>query len=98
MIRHIVLFKAKDGVTFDDPRVKEALEALRALPEKISGIRQWEHGRNISKRPIAYDYGLNSAFASEEDLAAYADHPAHREVVRLWGEVAEWKICDYVTG
>ena len=95
MIRHIVLFELNDGVARDDPRVAKAFAGLRALEEKIPLIREWEVGENFSERPVAADFGLFSGFDSVSDLAAYVDHPAHREVVALLGEVCTWKVCDY---
>ena len=98
MIKHIVFFKVREGVTRDDPRVGRAFGTLRALPDSIEGIQQWEVGENFSDRPIAVDYSLYSSFLSREDLARYIDHPAHREVVGLLQEVCTWQICDYVAG
>ena len=33
--------------------------------------------------PIAYDYGINMAFATRADLDAYGPHPDHQAVVAL---------------
>jgi hypothetical protein len=98
MIKHIVLFKVRDDVSRDDPRVGGVFGILRALPDRINVIQQWEVGENFSDRPIAVDYSLFSSFPSREDLARYIDHPAHREVVGLLQEVCTWQVCDYVAG
>ena len=98
MIRHIVFFKIKEDVSRDDPKVAHVFAALRALPDKIEGIQQWEVGENFSDRPIAVDYALFSSFSNREDLARYIDHPAHREVVGLLKEVCTWQLCDYLNG
>jgi hypothetical protein len=98
VIRHIVLFKVKEDVSRDDPRVVRVFAALRALPGEIEGIQQWEVGENFSGRSIAVDYSLFSSFATREDLARYIDHPAHREVVGLLQEVCTWQVCDYLNG
>lgn len=96
MTGHIVLFTLREGVAKEDPGVAQAFDQLRALPEKIEGIRRWEVGENISDRPVATDFALYSAFDSREALFRYGDHPAHREVVGLLEEVCTWKVCDYV--
>ena len=77
MIRHIVLFTLREGVSADDERVRKAFADLEELRDKIGLIREWEVGRNFSGRPIAVDYALNSAFDSREDLDAYIGHQAH---------------------
>jgi hypothetical protein len=46
-------------------------------------------------RPIAYDYGVNMAFATWADLDAYGPNPDHQAVVALEREFADWIICDY---
>jgi hypothetical protein len=97
MIKHIVLFKVREGIAGEDPRLLRAIDTLRGLEGAIDGIRLWEVGKNVSDRPIAVDYALYSAFDNREDLARYSDHPAHREVVEMLKEVCTWQVCDYVT-
>ncbi|MFF5342091.1 Dabb family protein [Streptomyces althioticus] len=95
MIRHLVLFKLNEGVRRDDPKVVEGVEAFRALEGKIPEIRFWECAWNISDRPIAYDFAINSAFDDAEALRRYVEHPDHRAGVGLWREFATWVIADY---
>ncbi|MBK6804295.1 MAG: Dabb family protein [Betaproteobacteria bacterium] len=95
MFVHLVLIKLKPGVTRADPRVP-AWEALfKALPPHCTGIVRLESGWNFTDRPIAYDYGINMAFATREDLVAYGPNPKHQEVVAKLREIADWIICDY---
>ncbi|MDT9700302.1 Dabb family protein [Streptomyces sp. P17] len=95
MIRHLVLFKLNEGVERDDPRVLEGEKAFRSLEGKISEIRHWELGWNLSDRPIAYDYAINSAFDDVDALRRYVEHPEHQAGVALWKEFATWVIADY---
>ena len=95
MIRHLVLFKLNEGVERDDPRVRAGAAAFEALEGKIPEIRFWELGWNISDRPIAYDYAINSAFDDPESLRRYVEHPEHQAGVGLWREFATWVIADY---
>ncbi|MER6978635.1 MULTISPECIES: Dabb family protein [Streptomyces] len=95
MIRHLVLFKLNEGVERDDPRVVEGAEAFRALGGQIDDLRFWECGWNISDRPIAHDFAINSAVEDADALKRYLEHPAHQAGVALWREFATWVIADY---
>ncbi|MFB7542891.1 Dabb family protein [Streptomyces zaomyceticus] len=95
MIRHLVLFKLNDGVTRDEPRVVAGVEAFRALGDQIPELRFWECDWNITDRPIAYDFAINSAVEDKEALQRYLDHPAHQAGVAQWREFATWVIADY---
>ena len=52
-----------------------------ALEHQCAGIVRFEHGWNTSDRPIAYDFGINMAFATRADLVR-GPHPVHQEVGR----------------
>ena len=96
MLRHIVIFKFKDGVTRDDRRVGEVFTQLAQLQGLIPEVREWEQGHNVSGRDIAYDLALYSSFENQEALQRYSDHPAHRAVVAKLREICTWHIVDYV--
>ncbi|GGV39947.1 Dabb family protein [Streptomyces spectabilis] len=95
MIRHLVLFKLNDGVERDDPRVVAGVKAFEELGGLIPELTFWECAWNISERPIAYDYAINSAVADTDALKRYLEHPAHQAGVALWREFATWVIADY---
>ncbi|GHJ92121.1 MULTISPECIES: Dabb family protein [Streptomyces] len=95
MIRHLVLFKLDEGVGRDEPRVVAGVEAFRALGGQIPELRFWECDWNVSDRPIAYDFAINSAVEDLEALQRYLDHPAHQAGVGLWREFSTWVIADY---
>ena len=95
MFVHLVLVKLKPGVTRDDPRVAVWEAKFKELEHKCPGIVRFEYGWNTTNRPIAYDYGINMAFATRADLDAYGPHPDHQAVVALEREFADWLICDY---
>jgi hypothetical protein len=95
MIRHLVLFKLDEGVRRDDPRVVEGVEAFRALGDQIDELRFWECAWNITHRPIAYDFAINSAVDDTDALKRYLEHPAHQAGVALWREFATWVMADY---
>lgn len=97
MVHHIVLIRLKPGIGRDDPRVRAALAALIALRGQIDGIERWEHGWNFNQRPIAYDFALDSTFASRAAFDAYGPHPAHQAAAAQLREVVDWVLCDFET-
>ncbi|MDT9691863.1 Dabb family protein [Streptomyces sp. P9(2023)] len=95
MIRHLVLFKLNDGIAKDDPRAVAAAAAFDGLDKEIQELTFWECGWNVSERPIAVDFAINSAVADSDALKVYLEHPAHQAGVALWREIATWVIADY---
>jgi hypothetical protein len=95
MFVHLVLIKLKPGIAHADPRVRAWEAAFKTLPQHCSGGVRFEYGWNTTKRPIAYVFGVNMAFATRADLDAYGPNPKHQEVVTIEREVADWIICDY---
>ncbi|MFD4602826.1 Dabb family protein [Streptomyces sp. NPDC058464] len=95
MIRHLVLFKLNEGVERDDPRAVAGAEAFFALGDQIEELHSWECGWNITDRPIAYDFAINSAVEDGDALKRYLEHPAHQAAAAQWREFATWVIADY---
>jgi len=95
MIRHLVLFKLNEGVLRDEPRVAAGARAFAELGELVPDLASWECGWNVSDRPIAYDFAINSSVADADALKQYAEHPAHQAAVALWKEFATWVVADY---
>ena len=75
MIRHIVLFKFKNGVTSEEKQ-RLALE-LANLKQNIGNVRDLELEMDIGGKHNSYDMALNTLFDSMEEVNAYAVHPAH---------------------
>jgi hypothetical protein len=96
MIRHLVLFKLNEGVSRDEHRVQDGARAFESLGELIDELESWECGWNISPRPVAYDFAINSSMADAGALKAYAEHPAHQAAVARWREFATWVVADYI--
>ncbi len=80
-LRHVVLFKFKEGSNPGD--IKTVEEAFAALPAKIPAIKDFEWGTNNS--PEGLDKGFTHCFlvtfATEEDRAIYLPHPDHKAFV-----------------
>lgn len=96
LLRHVVLFKFKEGTTKD--QVQEIEVAFRSLPSKIDTIRGFEWGTNVS--PEGKSKGLTHCFlvtfADEKGRDAYLPHAAHKDFVKLVGpHVEDVCVVDY---
>lgn len=77
-LRHVVMFKFKDGTTPDD--IKKVEEAFKALPSKIKEIKGFEWGTNNSPENLnqGFTHCFFLTFNSEADRATYLPHPDHK--------------------
>lgn len=85
VVRHVVLFKFKDGVSPDQVRAIE--EGFAKLPSKIDVIRDFEWGTDMSTENLTQGY-THCFVVTFEDAAgrdAYVPHPAHKEFAKLLG-------------
>jgi len=85
VVRHVVLFKFKDGATPEQVRAIE--EGFAELPGKIDVIRDFEWGTDMSTENLAQGY-THCFVVTFEDAAgrdAYVPHAAHKEFVKLLG-------------
>ena len=93
VLRHIVLFKFKDGVLPDTIRAIEA--AFKNLKNEIPTIKGFEWGLNNSTEKL--DQGLTHCFvvtfASEKDRDAYIPNPIHQAFVKKFAEPYVDKVC-----
>ena len=76
MVKHVILWKLKDGL--DDPAavkaaIKAGLEGLRGVVAGLLDIAVRTEGLASSNA----DLMLDSSFESEAALKGYAVHPAH---------------------
>jgi hypothetical protein len=77
-VRHVVLFKFKDGTAAEDIQKVEA--AFRALPTKIPEIAAFEWGTNISPESKAqgFTHCFFLTFKDAKARDAYLPHPEHK--------------------
>lgn len=88
MIKHIVMWKFKEGVAEADKlAVKHGLEALMGVTPTLINI---EVGLDMLGTDQSKDMVLYSEFQSLEDLKAYATHPEHLKV----GELLKPLVCE----
>ena len=77
MIKHIVMWKFKEG---EQENMMLFRERLLALKDQIPEIRAMEVGVNINPSERSYDAGLVSEFDSMEALKSYSVNPLHKAV------------------
>lgn len=77
MIKHIVMWKFKEG---EQENMMLFRERLLALKDQIPEIRAMEVGVNINPSERSYDAVLVSEFDSLEALKSYSVNPLHKAV------------------
>ncbi|MFP4513904.1 MAG: Dabb family protein [Acidimicrobiales bacterium] len=80
MIRHCVIFRFVDDASDEAIAAFEA--GLSALPAAIDDIKAYSYGRDLGLRDTNADFAVVADFDDEAGYLAYADHPAHRAVIR----------------
>ena len=77
-LRHVVLFKFKEGTAEAD--IKKVEAAFAALPSKIPEIKDYEWGTDNSPEGLAkgFTHCFFLTFDSEEGRAIYLPHPDHK--------------------
>lgn len=80
-LRHVVLFKFKEGVSQDSLKAMEL--AFKALATQIKEVKHLEFGLNNSPENLnqGYTHCFFVTFANEQDRAIYLPHPAHKAFV-----------------
>lgn len=103
MLHHVVLFRFRRDLP--EGAVESVFEALRALPEAIAGLREFQGGADHSSEGLAqgFTHGFTMLFESEAARDAYLPHPAHQAVVEqllpmLEGGLAGVVAFDFIDG
>lgn len=79
MLRHIVMFSWKEGVSAKD--VIDVSAALDEMAQQISSIRTFLHGSDLGISAGNCDYVVCADFDDLEGYENYRDHPQHQSVV-----------------
>lgn len=87
MIKHIVGWNFADHAEGADKATNVALAvtALRALPDLVPGIVEFEVIQPQPGLECSFDLALYSVFTDADALQVYAQHPDHLKVVELIG-------------
>lgn len=95
MIRHIVMFSAKDPK--DIGAIEQGLRLLAGIPEPT----HFEVSRNLQCDQIANDIAVvvYAEFADTEALARYKQHPLYEEAIRVVRPLRDMRVAaDVVAG
>lgn len=78
LLRHVVLFKFKEGTAPAD--IKKVEDAFRTLPSKIKTVKAFEWGINNSPEKLNQEFThcFFVSFATEKDRNDYLPNPAHK--------------------
>ncbi len=79
MIRHILLFSFRTDA--DEKERQLLLDELRRLPEQFRAIKNFELGKNASRRDAGYEYGMTASFDTVSDLESYLTSERHEHFV-----------------
>ena len=91
MVKHIVLYKLKEGVSKDEA-VAIIASCLEPLAGKIPGLLHME----IRGAFQGMDYALYSEFESQKALKDYAVHPLHLEAKKHFHHFLDTRVAaDY---
>jgi hypothetical protein len=83
VLRHIVLYKFKDGLPAQ--QLQEVIDAFAGLPKKIDTVVGFEHGTNVSPegKSEGFTHCFVVTFRDEKGRSVYLDHPAHQDYVKI---------------
>jgi hypothetical protein len=98
VLRHVVLFKFKDGTSSQQIRGIE--NAFCALPGKINTISDFEWGTDVSVENLqqGFTHCFVLTFRNEAGREIYLPHPAHREFGQMLGpHLDKVLVIDYWT-
>lgn len=85
VLRHVVLFRFKEGTSAADIRAVE--NAFCALPGKIDAIYAFEWGTDVSVENLAdgFTHCFTVTFKNEAGRSEYLPHPEHKKFGEILG-------------
>lgn len=98
MVKHIIIWELNDELSAEQrkeaaARIKSGLESLKGV---IDGLTEITVNTELLPTSVG-DLMLDSTFADEAALAAYAVHPAHVAVKEYVATVVKSRRCaDYI--
>ena len=98
VLRHVVLFKFKEGTPAKD--VDAVVKAFGALPSKISEVHAYEWGTDVSPEKLSkgLTHCFQLTFKTEAGRDVYLKHAAHTEFVGLLKPILDdATVVDYWT-
>ena len=95
MLNHIVLFKRRPDVPRQPELERSLVQGMQELGGDIDVVRGWKVRANEVRRPISWDYILESRFENVKALDACLQHPKYLALVAVLKIYFEWAACDY---
>lgn len=98
MVRHIIMWKYKSGLTAEQNKLnaKKIKRELESLIDKIDGIIEMNVIIDKLSSSTA-DIMLNSLFIDEQALQDYQEHPEHVKAATFVRSVVQDRMCvDYI--
>lgn len=96
MVKHIVMFKLKGTPQERRQAAQQFKDALEALPAVIDVLLSIEVGLNDNPAE-QWDVVLTALLPTMDDVATYAQHPAHVGAAAIIAPLREMRACvDYV--
>lgn len=93
MIVHILLGKAREGIT--DEENQELMGAISRLRD-VPGVERFSAGPNFSERAQGYTHAAVMYFADREALDGYLKHEQHLQVVAILNRLLPQRlVADY---
>lgn len=89
MIRHVVLFKFREGTT--EAQIDDYERRLLAYVETLDGVVSYEPSRDHGINPGTYSYGIVARFTDEDAFRAYFDGEEHKNIQRDTADMMEAK-------
>ncbi|MFM2267351.1 MAG: hypothetical protein RL757_792 [Bacteroidota bacterium] len=91
-LRHLVLFKLKDGTSADSLKAMEM--GFKGLATQIKEVKHFEFGLNNSPENLnqGFTHCFSVTFADEQARAIYLPHPAHQLFVKNYSAIID-KVC-----
>ncbi len=92
MIKHVVMWKLREGT---EAQRDEVVRQMRALQGVVPQLLKSQIGVNVGAADN-YDLALITEFNNLDDLQAYKVHPKHQAAAKLVTEIATSRVAvDY---
>jgi len=98
MVKHIIISRLTNYKDLEDKRKQLKLmeDSFSVLGEKLSYIVEYRTGINTTEAGHAWDFVIDSVFASRSDLEKYQHSEEHLESIRKTSGIAREKaLVDY---
>ena len=90
MIRHVAMFRWKDGI--EEDRKRAARDALAALKQQVPSVVEYTVGFDIRRNPNNWDMVLVADFEDVPGLESYFAHPVMNQASDLVASVTQKEI------